>query len=130
MDLDRPVAMLNLIRFRERAEYSPADGEEPCTGAQAYERYRELVTPLVEAVGGKPMLSRMQSMIGEGDEWDLSFLVFYPSGRAFLSMVNDPSYHAVSHHRQAAVADSRATLMQFDDPAVGQIVAEIMASQS
>ena len=127
VDLAQPVAMLNLIRFREQAEYAPGDDEEPCTGEQAYERYREKVLPLVEAVGGRPMLSRMQSIIGEGDEWDLSFVVFYPSVRAFLSMVNAPSYHAVSHHRAAAVADSRATPMQFDEPAMGEAVAQSAA---
>ncbi len=120
MNLDQSMCMLNLIRFRDRAEYAPGSSETPCAGAEAYDRYREQVSPLVRAAGGAPMLSRLQGLVGSDDEWDLCFAVYYPSIRAFLSMVNDPAYQAVSHHRAAAVADSRGTILQFDDEGVAQ----------
>jgi hypothetical protein len=41
LPLDRPVMMLNLLRFREEAFYAPEDAEagEVISGVLAYERY-------------------------------------------------------------------------------------------
>ncbi|WNO03453.1 hypothetical protein [Rhodoferax mekongensis] len=36
---DKPVTMLNLLRFKEQAEYTPECKETPCTGREAYARY-------------------------------------------------------------------------------------------
>ena len=35
---DEPVVMLNLLRFRARAEYPEGSGHAPCTGREAYRR--------------------------------------------------------------------------------------------
>ena len=47
MDMEEPVAMLNLLKFKEKAEYREGDEAEPCTGAEAYLRYSA-------ALGGWP----------------------------------------------------------------------------
>ncbi len=109
-DLDRPVVMLNLLRFRRQAEY-PVDSEAtPCSGRQAFARYMGTVRPKVAEVGGEMVWAGEveSALIAPNDEdWDEVFLVRYPSRRAFLSMVMQPDYQAIAVHRTAALADSR-----------------------
>ena len=45
---DGPVVMLNLLKFREQANYPAGSPHAPCSGAEAYRRYQ---TAFVETVG-------------------------------------------------------------------------------
>lgn len=107
---DGPIVMINLLRFRERADY-PADFAAPaCTGPEAYGRYSEGVQPLLAKAGGRPLWFGLVrgTVIAPGDEsWDQAILVEYPSRKAFLDMVGSPAYQAIAPHRTAALADSR-----------------------
>ena len=113
LPLDRPIAMLNLLRFRERAAYADdVDAAIPrdVSGADAYAAYgRAAASPFARAGGRQVWLGAPQlTVIGPADEaWDLAFVAEYPSGDAFLGMLRDPGYQAAVVHRQAAVADSR-----------------------
>src|SRR5262245_6714520 len=62
----RPVVMLNLLRFKERAD-APDQG---LSGEQAYQRYADEMVPLVERLGGRVIWSgRVDSqVIGVGAE--------------------------------------------------------------
>jgi uncharacterized protein (DUF1330 family) len=103
-----PVVMLNLLRFRERA--ADRDAQAPRSGRAAYAEYSRLVTPMLAAVGGKPLwMGRTHATLiaPEGEAWDEVLLVQYPSREAFLQMVTSAEYRAVVHHRTAALADSR-----------------------
>jgi uncharacterized protein (DUF1330 family) len=106
---DTPVVMLNLLRFREQAEY--ADARDPaCSGQKAYARYAKLIEPLLAAAGGKLLWAgnAQGSLIAPaGEEWDEVLLVQYPAKEAFLGMIMSPAYKAIVHHRTAALADSR-----------------------
>lgn len=104
---DEPVTMLNLVRFRDRADY--ADGRE-ATGAAAYAAYGRESAPVFRRVGGEiAWRGRPDNvLIGPADErWDLVFIARYPTAGAFLEMVTDPVYREAVKHRQAAVLDSR-----------------------
>lgn len=35
---DRPIVMINLLRYRDRASYEPGSGFEACSGRDVYER--------------------------------------------------------------------------------------------
>jgi uncharacterized protein (DUF1330 family) len=103
-----PVLMLNLLRFKDRAD--GIDAAEGISGAEAYARYGAAVTEHLTRAGGRVMLALepLECVIGpEAGEWDLVLVVEYPSRSAFLSMISDPDYLAVHEHRAAAVADSR-----------------------
>ena len=106
---ETPVTMLNLLRFREVAQY--ADGSDGISGRDAYlRRYARASLEHVTRVGGEVVWSgeAHASLIGPADEeWDLVLLVRYPSIGAFVSMVMDPEYQQVAEHRTAALADSR-----------------------
>ena len=119
LPLDHPVDMLNLIRLREHAAY--ADGRA-ATGAEAYRAYGEHSAAFFNAAGGKIIWSATQELmvIGPTDtRWDIAFIARYPTGQAFLDMVYNPDYQAVTFHRTAAVADSRLIRMKAREAAEG-----------
>lgn len=104
---DKPIMMLNCIRFRDRAAYE--DGRE-ATGAQAYAEYGRASGPILRRVGGEIIWRGrpVAVVIGpENERWDLIFIARYPSAAAFLEMVTDPEYRVAVTHRQAGVLDSR-----------------------
>jgi len=104
-DSDEPVVMLNLLRFKQRA-----DGiDEGMSGREAYERYGEQAAPFLAGVGGRLLtgVAASEVVIGEEGEWDMALLVEYPSRKRFLEMAVDPDYLAVHAHREAALEDSR-----------------------
>lgn len=104
-----PIAMLNLLRFREEA----GEPDSGMSGAEAYGLYGQAVAPFLEAVGAR-VLSAVQcgqSIIGPSQpEWHMAVTVEYPSRAAFLEMVSDPAYQEIAAHRTAALADSRLAL--------------------
>lgn len=107
---DKPVAMLNLLKFLEQADYLPGDDAKPCTGIEAFGRYSTAVLPLIAACGGEQVWQGRPAamLIGPQDkDWHLAALVRYPSAQAFLDMVSSADYQAISFHRTAALADSR-----------------------
>ncbi|MGB5492245.1 MAG: DUF1330 domain-containing protein [Woeseiaceae bacterium] len=104
---DKPIMMLNLLRFRETADYE--DGRES-SGAEAYANYGRESAPIFRRVGGEIIWRGRPEviLIGPKDKhWDLIFVARYPTADAFLEMVTDPHYQIAVKHRQAAVLDSR-----------------------
>lgn len=108
-----PVVMLNLLRFRERADYSHAPDLEPeggISGQQAYRQYMLELEPLLVASGGELLFSGVADrfLIGPADEkWDFAMLVRQASQQRFLAFASDPEAQRITCHRTAAVADSR-----------------------
>ena len=106
-----PVTMLNLLRFRDTADYGPNDTLAPCSGRAAYyERYAPAVTPMVMALGGRVVWAG--SVLGHpvcpnDERWDDMLVVEYPDIESILGMFRSPDYQAQVMHRTAALADSR-----------------------
>ncbi len=111
--IEGPVVMLNLLRFREVADYSHAPElapAEPISGAAAYDIYVEQVQPHLEASGGKLVFKGEggQFLIGPEDErWDLAMLVEQSSLESFFAFAQMPGMNAILAHRTAALVDSR-----------------------
>ena len=103
---DGPFVMVNLLKFKDKAEYE--DGSEPeLSGREAYARYGVEVAKLVTALGGKIRYSGAVTglMLGEVEElWDAVALAEYPSLAAFQKMALSPEMHAIEHHRKAGLA--------------------------
>lgn len=110
-----PVTMLNLLRFRETAEY---EGEDlpPCSGREAYyKRYAPVATGMVMARGGKVIWAGRagaHTVCPPDERWDDILIVEYPDGAVVAAMFGDPAYQAVVPHRTAALADSRLIAMR------------------
>jgi uncharacterized protein (DUF1330 family) len=101
-----PFVMVNLLRFKTRAEYP--DGAEPeLSGAEAYMRYGVAVAAMVEALGGRIIYSGAVTglLLGEVDDlWDMVALAEYPSLNAMLEMTRHPDYARIAVHRDAGLA--------------------------
>lgn len=93
-----PVVMLNLLKFKERADSGDVSGRE------SYNRYGRDVKPMVEALGGRIIWHGRadQLLIGEED-WDAVALVEYPSRKAFLEMAMSKQMGDIHHNREAGL---------------------------
>ena len=103
---DAPVVMVNLLKFKPQAQYE--DGSDASlSGREAYARYGEAVSKLVEGLGGRIRYSGAVTglLLGEVEElWDMVALAEYPSLAAFRAMAMSPEMHAIEHHRKAGLA--------------------------
>jgi uncharacterized protein (DUF1330 family) len=117
------LVMLNLLRFREVADYSefpdlaPAS---PISGRAAYDRYIAHTLPFLEASGGKLLYlgEGGNYLIGPPDKgWDVAMLVQQRSVESFMEFASNEDYLAGIGHRVAAVRDSRILpLTEFETP--------------
>lgn len=105
--------MLNLLRYRDRADYGPGSELERRTGREAYfDRYIPAWTEAVAPFGGaSPVwLGTVDARLaGPADEpWHDVALIEYPSFETFVSMLHSEFYaqHA-DPHRRAALEDWR-----------------------
>lgn len=105
--------MLNLLRFRDIADYSATPAlapPSPISGVEAYRRYMEHTRPFLEQSGGAVLFegSGGEFLIGPpGERWDLAILVRQASAQSFLAFASNEAYLAGLGHRTAAVEDSR-----------------------
>ena len=107
------VIMLNLLRFKETADYSVTPElapEQPITGREAFQKYIDHTMPFLKEAGGELSLlgSGGQFFIGPEDEqWDVVMLVKQSSLASFMAFASDARYLAGIGHRTAAIIDSR-----------------------
>ncbi|KCZ94458.1 hypothetical protein [Hyphomonas johnsonii] len=105
-DMDEPVCMVNLLKFRAEAAYDAGTPEaaEGLTGQAAYARYGAGVSKVFKKIGAKPVYFApvQRFMIGTGD-WDAVALAWYPSRRVFLEMPQRDDYRAIHYHRDAGL---------------------------
>jgi uncharacterized protein (DUF1330 family) len=115
-----PVVMLNLLRFRDVADYSHAPGlapDAPISGRDAYARYMRDMLPLLQQSGGEVLFSGTAAhfLIGPQDEsWDHVLLVRQASKASFLAFASDPEAQRITAHRTAAICDSRLLPIRED----------------
>lgn len=108
-----PIVMLNLLSFKEEADYTqfpdiaPA---EPISGEEAYRIYTDSVDALIQASEAEVLFEGKGGswVIGpEGAGWDHVLIVRWPSARAIMGVGQSPEYKAIEGHRTAALRDSR-----------------------
>jgi len=109
-----PVFMLNLLRYRERADYGDRAGMAPCSGHEAYfQRYASAFNrvPSADEITVLFVGPVHANVVAPPDErWDDMVIVEYPSFAVFRRIVEYPMYEAeAAFHRTAALADSRLT---------------------
>ena len=103
---DEPIFMVNLLKFKEKAEY-PDKRETELSGREAYAIYGAEVLKHLEKVGGKPIFGSdvIRLMLGEVEElWDQVAIAMYPNRKAMLKMISDPDYIESAQHRVAGLA--------------------------
>ena len=103
---DQPIYMVNLLKFKEKAEYE--DGRETeMTGQEAYSLYGAEVVAHLAKVGGKPVIGGQVTglRLGQVEElWDTVAIAMYPNRKAMLTMIMSPEYQKSAEHRAAGLA--------------------------
>ncbi|MGC6500800.1 MAG: DUF1330 domain-containing protein [Henriciella sp.] len=103
---DGPIAQVNLLKFRVRANYPEGATEfgqdEP--GHVAYQRYADAFAVAAAEVGGHCLLMGQAEryFIGQGD-WDAVMVMHFPSRHAFIATLNHPDYQEMHRHREAGL---------------------------
>jgi hypothetical protein len=107
------VIMLNLLRFRDVADYS-ANPElmpgKPISGAEAYQKYIDHTLAFLRKSGGDLLFLGKggKYLIGpEEEQWDLVMLVRQNSLSDFIAFSSNQECLAGMGHRIAALEDSR-----------------------
>lgn len=107
------VIMLNLLRFRDKADYSGLEHLEPAseiTGEEAYQLYINFTLPELEKAGGRVLYygKSKHFLIGpETEQWDAILLVEHESVTKFMAFAQNEDYLQTAGHRTAALEDSR-----------------------
>ncbi|WP_019467478.1 hypothetical protein [Dyella japonica] len=105
--------MLNLLRFRDIADYTATPElapASPITGEEAFQRYIAHTLPFLRESGGsiECLGKGGPFLIGPADErWDMAMLVRQHSVESFLGFASHRAYLAGLGHRTAALEDSR-----------------------
>ena len=99
---DQPVVMLNLLRFKERADEPDAG----LSGQEAYRRYSDVMRKIVESHGGRILWTgRVDSMVIADVEpgYHAVALVEYPSRQKFFEIATSAEVAAIGVHRAAGL---------------------------
>jgi hypothetical protein len=122
---DRPVWMVNLLRYKDVATYPACSGEPPVSGREADERY--IPYDLLPSVGGEIVFDGdvTDQLLGSGAPWQRVLVVRYPSGHAFGSLLGREDFAARHVHKDAGVA---STIVLGCRPATGDLAAPTAAS--
>lgn len=104
-DEDGPVWMVNLMKYREVADYEPgSDGAaESISGREADERY----TPrdALDAIGARILFSGdvERQLLGDDPIWDRVAVVRYPTRRSFIDMQARDDFRRDHVHKDAGM---------------------------
>ena len=105
--------MLNLLKFRVKANYSGLESIKPSegiSGEEAYQLYMDYTLPELKKAGGRVLFyGRSESfLIGpKSESWDAVLLVEHLSVPKFIEFAQSEDYQKNAGHRTAALEDSR-----------------------
>ena len=102
---DGPVWMVNLMKYRDVADY--ADGRDATiSGREADDLYtpRESLT----AIGAEIVFAGDvdQQLLGDSPTWDRVGVVKYPTRRSFIEMQSRPDFQRQHVHKDAGMAET------------------------
>lgn len=107
------IVMMNLLRFRDKADYANLESIKPAksiSGSEAYQRYMDKTLPLLKKAGSRIIFYGECNafLIGPNTEkWDAMLLVEHASTAEFIAFSQNKEYLAHAGHRTAALDDSR-----------------------
>ena len=92
---DTPFQMMNALWFKSNG------------GLEKYRNYLREAAPITAKYGAEAsmIMTPMDALIGRFDA-DLMFFVSWPNKAAFLEMIADPDYMAITHLRDEAITGS------------------------
>jgi hypothetical protein len=104
-DEDRPVWMVNLMKYRAVADY--ADGRDTTISGQEADDLYAPLGPLA-AVGAQIVfLATVDTqLLGDTPQWDRVAVVQYPTGRSFIEMQERDDFRELHVHKDAGMQDT------------------------
>ena len=102
---DGPVWMINLMRYKDQAEY--VDGRETqLSGREADDEYTP-VGPLA-AVGAEIVYAAdvEDQLLGDEPKWDRVAVVKYPTRASFIAMQERQDFQTAHEHKEAGMAET------------------------
>ncbi|SHN33112.1 hypothetical protein [Chitinophaga sp. CF418] len=109
---DGPVYMLNLLRYKEYADYNNPAGPSPCSGREVYmQRYVREFNRIAAGHGVKLLFLGnvgVSLVAPDTEQWDDIAIVEYPDFFTFRHIVDSNAYLTDAEpHRLAALEDWR-----------------------
>jgi hypothetical protein len=102
---DGPVFMVNLLKFKDRAEYE--DGRATTlSGREAYQIYGRAVTGILPMFGGQAIFAADVSFLSLGrveELWDEVAIAAYPDRGSMVRMSFSPEWREAAVHRTAGL---------------------------
>ncbi|KAB8227692.1 uncharacterized protein BDW43DRAFT_316595 [Aspergillus alliaceus] len=108
---NKPIFMLNLLRFYDQAQYPKGSKHSPCSGQEAWvTRYVTEFRRLATEAGGFELiylgLPALKIVGEDGEKWDAVVLVKYRNIETFRNTLGSDDYAATAaEHRDAALKD-------------------------
>ncbi len=103
---DGPIYMVNLLKFKDRAEYEDGRATD-LSGREAYQIYGRAVSELIGEYDGEVTFVGDVTFLALGqveELWDEIAIAKYPNRGALLKMSSSPQWRAISVHRAAGLA--------------------------
>ena len=101
-DEDGPIWMVNLMKYRDTADY--ADGRDSTiSGRQADDLYNPV--DVLAKIGAEVVFVADvdQQLLGDAPIWDRVAVVKYPTRRSFIEMQSRPDFQAKHVHKEAGM---------------------------
>ncbi|MBU6371810.1 MAG: DUF1330 domain-containing protein [Alphaproteobacteria bacterium] len=102
---DGPIFMVNLLKFKDRAEYDDGRATD-LSGRDAYMIYGRAVMQLLPKFGGKGVFAAdvTHLSLGKVEElWDEIAIAMYPNRRAMVEMSMSEEWRTIAVHRSAGL---------------------------
>jgi len=101
-DQDGPVWMVNLMKYREVADYGHSGGAV-ISGRQADDTYTPRES--LKAIGAEIVFAAdvATQLLGDSPKWDRIGIVKYPTRRSFVEMQSRPDFVAKHKHKDAGM---------------------------
>lgn len=119
------VVMLNLLKFKDIADYTGAEDiapKEEISGKDAYQLYINHSLPFLKEAGSEVLFYGKGAafLIGpEAENWDAVLLVKHSSTEKFIAFAQNQAYLKGAGHRTAALEDSR--LLPIEEGSIANI---------
>ncbi len=126
-----PIFMVNLLKFKERAEYD--DGRETnLTGRDAYMIYGRAVAELLPKFGGRVVFAADVTFLSLGrveELWDEVAIAMYPDRASMVRMSMSEEWRAIAVHRSAGLKGQLNIETVLPDSALGSEWATALGAQ-
>lgn len=102
---DGPIFMVNLLKFKEKAEYEDGRASD-LSGRDAYMIYGRAVTEILPKFGGKAIFAADVTFLslGKAEElWDEVAIAMYPKRADMVRMSMSAEWQAAAVHRTAGL---------------------------